>query len=77
MDANVPVMETDEIKKVLTQKNDVNSVFQAVQSVRRLLSKERNPPIDSVIEMGLLPSLVTYLGCSEQFVLFSTFIIEN
>lgn len=35
--------------------------FQAVQAVRKMLSRERNPPIDTVIEMGLVPTLINYL----------------
>jgi importin subunit alpha-1/8 len=35
--------------------------FNAVQSVRKMLSRERNPPIDTVIEMGLVPTLIKFL----------------
>jgi importin subunit alpha-1/8 len=35
--------------------------FQAVQAVRKMLSRERNPPIDTVIDMGLVPTLIKFL----------------
>jgi importin subunit alpha-1/8 len=35
--------------------------FQAVQAVRKMLSRERNPPIDTVIGMGLVPTLINFL----------------
>lgn len=37
--------------------------LQAVQSARRLLSSDRNPPIDQLIHSGMLPILV---NCLEQ-----------
>lgn len=37
--------------------------LQAVQSARKLLSSDRNPPIDPLIESGILPILVR---CLEQ-----------
>jgi hypothetical protein len=35
--------------------------LQAVQSARKLLSSDRNPPIDPLIESGILPILVNCL----------------
>jgi len=37
--------------------------LQAVQSARKLLSSDRNPPIDPLIDSGILPILVR---CLEQ-----------
>ncbi|XP_005106042.1 importin subunit alpha-1 [Aplysia californica] len=41
-------------------------VFNATQSVRKLLSKERNPPIDRVIEAGLVEALVNFLYSNDK-----------
>ncbi|EEC02420.1 karyopherin (importin) alpha, putative [Ixodes scapularis] len=41
--------------------NDPNLQLSAVQSARRLLSSDRNPPIDDLIHSGILPILVQAL----------------
>ncbi|XP_071501879.1 importin subunit alpha-3-like [Diadema antillarum] len=39
-----------------------NKQLDAVQAARKLLSSDRNPPIDNLIESGILPALVNCLG---------------
>lgn len=43
--------------------SDPTVQLQAVQSARKLLSSDRNPPIDKLIDSGILPILV---NCLEQ-----------
>lgn len=70
---NVPLIDSgeDDADKHLTEKKleelvrNANSAdpkikFEAVQSARKLLSSDRNPPIDALIGSGILPILV---GC--------------
>ncbi|XP_033229443.1 importin subunit alpha-3 [Belonocnema kinseyi] len=74
---NVPITDStdeDEIEKQLSKMNleelvmkagssDPVEQLQAVQAARKLLSSDRNPPIDPLIESGILPILV---HCLEQ-----------
>lgn len=69
---NVPLVDsTDEddlstynLKRLVEKANNVVDPveqLQAVQAARRLLSSDRNPPIDDLIESGILPILVSCL----------------
>lgn len=53
-------MTLDEIIDNLKSKDPMHQ-FAAVQGVRKMLSRERNPPIETVINMGLVPVLINYL----------------
>jgi len=44
------------------QGSDAHKQLQATQSARKILSRERNPPIDVMINLGILPRLVEFLG---------------
>jgi len=48
---------------------DPDTQVQAVQAARKLLSKDKNPPIDALIQSGILPILVGCLTCDDKPVL--------
>lgn len=56
------------VDEVLTAIQSTNPTlrFQAVQSVRKMLSREKNPPIDVIIESGLVPILIKFLDDFEN-----------
>ncbi|XP_075247216.1 importin subunit alpha-8-like [Convolutriloba macropyga] len=56
-----PIMSLDEIQAHIDNVSDPVRVLSAVRSTRRLLSRERNPPIGKIIDANLIPSLVKYL----------------
>lgn len=45
---------------------DSTKRMQAVQTMRKILSQERRPPIDDFINAGVLPHLVEFLGESSN-----------
>lgn len=59
------VMSLDEIMSNIKNANP-SSQFFAVQAVRKMLSREKNPPIDTVIQMGLVPILIKFLEDFEK-----------
>lgn len=68
----LPLLSQEEIIQILLNKdgNTNEQILQAVQSTRRLLSREKNPPIDRVIKAGLVPELVRLLGCENTNIQF-------
>lgn len=54
-------MSLEEIMDLIANPCKPELQFAAVQAVRKMLSRERNPPIDSVIDMGLVPTLIGFL----------------
>jgi importin subunit alpha-2 len=55
-----------EIIDIISKPADSEQLFNAVQSIRKMLSRERNPPIDDVIKANLVSKLVHYLSCEEN-----------
>lgn len=72
LNAQSPVLSTmpmDEILICLASNNPTQQ-FQAVQSIRKMLSREKNPPIDIVIQMNLVPVLIKFLEDFEKYAIF-------
>lgn len=59
------VLDMPEIIKGINSE-DSHTVFMAVQSVRKMLSKEASPPIEEVIDAGVVPKLVEYLEAVDR-----------
>lgn len=53
-------MGPDEIFKGMSS-TDETIQLKATQTCRRMLSRERNPPIDSMIRLGVVPKFVEFL----------------
>jgi len=56
-----PVLSIEEIQSDILS-GDSSKQFHATQSARKILSRERNPPINVFINLGILPRLVEFLG---------------
>lgn len=56
----IAAMSMEEIMSNILNPNPMMQ-FTAVQGVRKMLSREKNPPIDKVIDMGLVPTLIKLL----------------
>lgn len=52
------------LKEILVGVMSDNEEMQLLctQTIRKLLSKERSPPIEEVINLGIVPRLVEFLG---------------
>jgi importin subunit alpha-1 len=54
---------------ITTETSTVDQVVEAVRGFRRMLSVERNPPVEEVINSGVLPYLVNFLSKLDSWVL--------
>jgi importin subunit alpha-2 len=58
-----PSLTVEEIKTGIFS-TDFKEAFKATQAARKILSRERNPPIDVLIDAGIVPKLVAFLSVS-------------
>jgi importin subunit alpha-2 len=58
-------MSIEEIQSGVFADADTNLQFAATQAARKILSRERNPPIDAMIATGVVPKMVTFLARAE------------
>lgn len=62
----VKILPIDDIIKIMMKLDNYEEVYQAVQSIRKMLSREKSPPIDKIIETNLLPILAKLLLCTDK-----------
>jgi len=67
VEQQAPILSIQEIVSGIQSSNS-DSQFTATQSCRRILSRERKPPIDDVVEAGVLPRLVEFLSRCDRYV---------
>ena len=61
--AQLSPTETMTLSEILTHMNgnDESMILEATRSARKMLSQERNPPIDTLINHGIVPLCVQFL----------------
>lgn len=63
-----PCTKTPEDILIGLDSEHVDLIFDAVQSTRKMLSRERQPPIDLMIQHGIVPKLVKFLDYADKWV---------
>ncbi|KAM8934607.1 importin subunit alpha-8 isoform 2-T2 [Pelodytes ibericus] len=61
----VPQLSLEEIIQGMNSGN-ADLELKSTQAARKILSRERNPPLNDIIEAGLIPKLVDFLGRNDN-----------
>lgn len=64
-----PVLSLEEIINGINS-NDSSKQVVATQGARKMLSRERNPPIDAIIEAGMVAPLIRFLEREDKYAKF-------
>ncbi|XP_068100984.1 importin subunit alpha-5-like isoform X2 [Hyperolius riggenbachi] len=64
----VPLLSLDEIVQGI-HSGDPDLELTCTQATRKMLSRERNPPLNDIIEAGLIPKLVEFLSYHDNSIL--------
>merc|ERR1712042_225506 len=65
---NKPSTSTLSMQEIINgiRGNDAEVQFTCTQAARKMLSRERHPPIDDIIKAGVIPRLVEFLGYTHR-----------
>ncbi|CAB3408343.1 unnamed protein product [Caenorhabditis bovis] len=63
-------LSNDEVKRILSNNPSTDDMIVCFESLRRSLSKNKNPPIDEVIKTGLVHALVQALALDNTKILY-------
>lgn len=62
-----PALSVDEVI-IGMGSSDESVVLQATQTCRKMLSREKNPPIDVMISKGIVPRCIEFLAYHHKYV---------
>lgn len=63
----IPQLSIDEIVDGISSSNETTQLI-ATQSCRKLLSREKDPPINDIIQGGIVPRCIELLDCDHKYV---------
>ncbi len=68
-----PKLSPADAYAILINQPTIEQMRYAFEAIRRLLSKTKDPPVNAVVDAGLVDALVSALSFEQEFV---TFIID-
>lgn len=70
-----PISTSIEEIVVGMKSSDETIQLQATQACRKMLSREKNPPIDTMIQRGIVPHCIEFLDCHHKYIHHRQFIL--